>query len=141
LWPAAGYPRAPLIVEFAGADNPARGHNRHGSDETVVLWRYDRAAGEFRELGRVVAPGAIWMRLLEPLVREAMRAEMGIVATPDLESIRERISRMIRAELDLIPDTDRGRVLTLVHDELAGRIAEWMPDTNEWRTAPEFRRC
>jgi hypothetical protein len=125
LWPDGSFPRMPLVLEFAGAENPARGHNRRNSDETVILWRYHRDAGKFLEFGRVAGPGAIWARLMEPLVMEAMREEMGFAPAPDFDLIRERIIRMLRAELDLIGDRDRARLLTLVHDELAGRIAEW----------------
>jgi hypothetical protein len=128
LWPDGSYPRVPLIVEFAGAEHPARGWRRHECDETVILWRYERAQSQFAEVGRVLAPGAMWMRLLEPLVLDAMRSEFSGVPPPDFERIRERISRTIAAELDLIRDEDRARVLTAVHDELAGMIAEWSVD-------------
>jgi len=127
LWPNGTFPRTPLIVEFAGAENPARGHNRHLSDNTVILWRYERSEateGKFIEVGRVSAPGGMWAMLLEPLVRDAMAQESGFVAL-DFDLIRSRITRVIAAELDLVGNGDRARLLTLVHDELAGRIAEW----------------
>jgi hypothetical protein len=124
LWPDGTFPRAPLILEFAGALNPGRGHNRRKSDETAVLWRYDRAAGKWVELGRVAAPGAMWGRLLEPLVRNAMAEECGFVPL-DCDLVRSRIARVIAAELALVADRDRAQVLTLVHDELASRISEW----------------
>jgi hypothetical protein len=126
LWPDGTYPRTPLLVEHAGAENPGHGWNRHKSDNTVVLWRYDRMVGKFIELGRVAAPGGCWASLLEPLVRDALQQDAGaIIPAPDLDLIRVRITRFLSAELDLISDADRGRVLTLVHDELASRIAEW----------------
>lgn len=127
LWPNGTFPRTPLIVEFAGAENPGRGHNRHLSDNTVILWRYERSDaqdGKFIEVGRVSAPAGMWAMLLEPLVRDAMAKESGFVAL-DFDLIRSRISRVIAAELDLVGNGDRARLLTLVHDELAGRIAEW----------------
>lgn len=125
LWPDGTYPRTPLLVEHAGADNPARGWNRHKSDNTVVLWRYERVGSTFVEVGRVAAPAGMWAALLEPLVRDALARDAGVAPAPDLDLIRLRITRFLSAELDLIGDADRGRVLTLVHDELAGRIAEW----------------
>jgi hypothetical protein len=129
LWPDGTYPRIPLIVEHAGAENPARGWNRRQSDNTVVLWRYDRVKGGFEEVGRVAAPpGRLWAHLLEPLVRDALARDMGESPTPDLDLIRDRLSRFLAAEFDIIPEADRAAVLTLVHDELAGRIAEWMPE-------------
>ena len=69
----------------------------------------------------------MWAHLLEPLVRDALLRDMGEVTAPDLELVRERIARFLAAEFDIIPNADRARLLTLVHDELAGRIAEWMP--------------
>ena len=127
LWPSGAYPRKPLLIEFAGAENPAHGHNRHKSDNTVILWRYE--GGAFVELGRVHAPAAMWAPLLEPLVREAMALEAGRPAPPDVDLIRGRIARVLAAELDLVSDGDRVRILTLLHDELLGRIAEWcMPE-------------
>jgi hypothetical protein len=126
LWPDGTFPRNPIIVEFAGAISPARGWQRHQSEETAVLWRYDRELGEFHELGRVVAAAGMWARLLEPLVREAMQREAGISPVPDFDLIRERITRLLAAELDLLPeDRDRSRLLTIIHDELAFRMAEW----------------
>jgi len=118
-----------LIVEFAGADNPGHGHNRHGSDNTVILWRYERSGegvGVFLKLGQVVAPGAMWALLLEPLVRQAMWDDAGgNPPAPDVDLIRGRITAMLGAELDLVSDAQRASILTLVHDELAGRIAQW----------------
>lgn len=123
LWPDGAFPRVPLIIEFAGSEAPARGHNRHRSDNTVILWRYE--GGKFLEMGRVVAPSAMWAMLLEPLVREAMAREAGFSAPPDMDLIRDRITRVLAAELDLVADIHRARILTLIHDELSGRIAEW----------------
>jgi hypothetical protein len=126
LWPDGTYPRTPLLVEHAGAENPGKGWNRHNSDDTVILWRYDRAAGEFVEVGRVHAPpGLLWAHLLEPMVRDSLARDAGDVPAPDLTLVRERIVRFLAAEFDIIPEADRSRVLTLVHDELAVRIAEW----------------
>ena len=127
LWPDGSYPRRPLLVEFAGAENPARGWNRHRSPETVILWRYAREKTSWVEVGRVSGPAATGAMLMEPVVRVAM-AEEGGVPPVDLDLIRERIARVITAELDLVADVDRARVLCLVHDEIAGRIAEWMPE-------------
>jgi hypothetical protein len=131
LWPDGTFPRAPLILEFAGSLSPARGHNRRRSDETAVLWRYDRTPGKWVELGRVAAPGAMWARLLEPLVRDAMAKECGMVSL-DFDLIRSRIARVIAAELALVEDRDRAQLLTLVHDELASRISEWGEVGESW---------
>jgi hypothetical protein len=125
LWPDGTFPRVPLVVEFCGALKPAKGWNRHQSDETAVLWAYEKAQGEFLEIGRVAAPTGLWMRSLEPLVRDAMARELGELNQPDLEVIRTRITRVLAAELDLVAAADRSRLLTLVHDELAWRIVEW----------------
>ena len=73
----------------------------------------------------MLAPGGLWPRLLEPLVRDALARDMPTRMEPDLEMIQERITRLLQAELDLLSDADRARVLTLVHDELGSRIAEW----------------
>ena len=127
LWPDGSYPRNPLLVEHAGADKPGRGHNRHKSDNTAVLWRYERVAGKFLEVGRVAAPAGMWALLLEPLVRDTLARDAGDVPAPDVDLIRDRITRFLAAEFDIIPDSDRYRILTLVHDELASRIAEWTP--------------
>ena len=125
LWPDEDFPSAPLLLEFAGADRPARGWNRHKSDQTVILWRYDRDSGAWGELGRVSAPGAMWTAGIEPLVREALSEEYLDQVAPDLAAIRERIAAAISAELDVLSDErSRASVLTLVHDELACRISE-----------------
>ena len=124
LSPDASYPRRPLLVEFCGSLQPARGWNRHNSDETVILWIYDRAhGGAFREYGRVAAPAGSWMQLLEPLAREAMREELGAPRNLDVDLIRIRIARVIASELDRLDRADRARVLNVMHDELAARIA------------------
>jgi hypothetical protein len=124
LWPDGTFPRIPLLVEQAGAEKPARGWLRHKCDETVVLWRYQRDPGTFVEVGRVAAPGGLWPLLLEPLVRSAFEQDGGGHGPEDLALIRERISRFLHAELDRVTDADRGRVLTLVHDELASGIVD-----------------
>lgn len=129
LWPDGTYPATPLLLEHAGAENPGKGWARHQSDDTVVLWRYDRAKGEFVEIGRVAAPGGVWPQLMEPLARDWLSRDLNYQQPErDLELTRSRIMKFLAQELDAIPDADRARVLTLVHDELAGRIAEW----GEW---------
>lgn len=125
LWPDGTFPRHPLLLEFAGAEKPARGWNRHQSENTVILWVYERTSGEFLEVGRVHAPGGLWASLIEPLVRDCLSRDAGEPAAPDLDAIRARITRVLSAELNLITDSDRYRVLCVIHDELAGRIAEW----------------
>jgi hypothetical protein len=136
LWPDGRFPRVPLIVEHAGAEAPGRGWNRHRSDNTVVLWRYDRAGGKFAELGRVAAPAGEWMPMLEPLVRETLAKDGGLQPPPDFDLIRSRITRFLQNELNVVNDADRGRVLTLVHDELACRMTEWSPAAEVAATVP-----
>lgn len=127
LCPDGRFPRTPLLIEHAGAESPEKGWKRHKCDNTVILWRYDRELGEFGEVGRVAAPSGLWAALLEPLVRDALRRDAGGSPAPDVDLIRSRITRFLAAEFDIISDADRARVLCLVHDELAARIAEWTP--------------
>lgn len=128
LNPDGTYPRVPLLVEHAGSEAPEKGWNRHKCDNTVILWRYDRAEGKFEEVGRVAAPAGMWAMLLEPLVRDTLARDVsGCQVQPDIDLIRTRITRFLAAEFDIIPDADRGRILCLIHDELACRIAEWTP--------------
>jgi len=127
LWPDGRFPRVPLLVEHAGAEDPAKGWNRHKCDNTVILWRYDRENGKFLEVGRVAAQAGFWAVLLEPLVRDAMSRDRGECPALDVDLVRARITRFLAAEFDIIPDAERYRILTLVHDELACRIAEWAP--------------
>lgn len=138
LWPDGEYPRVPLLVEFAGADNPARGWKRHESDETVVLWRYDRERKEFIEVGRVQASRGLWAPLLEPLVRHSLAEYEGERPEPQIDVIRDRIGRFLQAELDVIAEHDRARILCMVHDELAARIAEWSSDSAQLARFGEF---
>lgn len=128
LWPDGTYPRIPLLLEHAGASKPAKGWNRHKSDNTVVLWRYDPPTARFLEIGRVEAPGGTWAMLMEPLIRDWLLKDADPETLQDLELLRARIVKFLAAELDPLSDRDRVQVLVAVHDELAGRIAEWSPE-------------
>jgi hypothetical protein len=68
LWPDAGYPAEPLLVEYAGSDRSGSGHRR--SSHTYLLWRLDPVRFEWVEIARAAAVGIEWV---DPLKSVALR--------------------------------------------------------------------
>lgn len=118
LWPAAHFPRVPLILEFAGIAKPGWGHKR--SSHTYVLWQY--RDGAFVELVRVSAYGNEWLEAIRGPALNALR-------DPEIESAHraadaaKRVYAAVNAELRYLDFEARGHFISRLYEDAAGRLA------------------
>lgn len=127
LWPTPHYPRAPLLVEYAGRTGRdangrrAAGHNR--SRDLYVLWRFDAARREWDEVARVETEGPEWFEYFAPIVaREIIPPDVDHVA--EARAATGRLAALIDGELDELADEGRDRALGFLYDQIAARLAE-----------------
>jgi hypothetical protein len=131
LWPDSHYPLVPLLIEFAGTDGlaangkPARGHNR--ARDIRILWRFDRARGEWDEVTRITSDGSHWYADLAPIVEreliEAPRDHAG-----EARAAAGRLAALIDGALDQLTEEGREHALAFLYDEVAARFAGTMRD-------------
>ena len=120
LWPAAHFPRVPLLLEHAGIAKPGRGHNR--SSYTYVLWRFNRVTRNFDELVRCAAYGNEWLEAIRVPALNALRdperpqSALGAAAA-------KRVSAAVEGELRYLEFEARGHFVSRLFDEVAGRLA------------------
>lgn len=124
LRPSADFPETPIVLEYSHAEARGIPGNRR-RDGLYVLWRWERQAGSWRELGRARSVAWEWAIDLRPLalraLAEARSRPPGVEAVPDLGLIAARISEFIEKELCILPALQQARVLAALHDELAKR--------------------
>jgi len=115
LRPSPDWPEHPCLLECAGISKAGRGHNR--SELLYSLWQYDHDRHDWMELGRASSQTWTWAADLAPLAKRAM-GERAV----DLGDIVYRIHIFLAAEMDRVPEGQRGMVAAIAHDALA---AEW----------------
>ena len=123
LHPAEHYPADPIVVEWV--TSPLSRARPGGGRALHILWRYE--SGEWHQLGSIEARGCdgSWALHLAPLAIAAL-CEQGSnlpAALPNLPQIQVEISTYLDRVLDPLEESERAHVLTVVHDELAARIA------------------
>jgi hypothetical protein len=124
LWPSDEYPLTPLLLECADNPDNLRGHKANQADSLWILWTY--RDGEWHELGRSLCRSWQWVWDLKPIGLRAMaEARGGVVVKvePDLDAISARITLLLDQELAAVGPTDRSKVLCVIHDQLASRVA------------------
>lgn len=135
LWPDAHYPLVPLLIEFAGTDGlaangkPARGHNR--ARDLRILWRFDRARGEWDEVTRITSEGSHWYADLAPIVERELGLPDMYAPRDDVEDAREEVGRLaalIDGALDELTEGGREHALAFLFDAVAARFAGTMRD-------------
>jgi hypothetical protein len=113
------YPDTPVLLEYAQVRAQAkRGHNRR--EQLYVLWRLDLVSYEWLELGRSQSMSWEWAVDLRPL---AVRALARPQVMPDLVAVQNRIVAALARELDSLEAAQQARVLGIIHDQLACRVA------------------
>lgn len=123
LHPTAAYPETPILLEYMrGAAYGIPGRRR--TDSIYILWRYDREANLWRELGRAVSFAWEWAAELRPLAVRALReARQGLVEVmPDFVAIAARIAMFLDRELKSLETPHRNRILGVLHDQFAARL-------------------
>jgi hypothetical protein len=121
--PAAELREHPVCLEFAGPQGTWR--ERHHENEGLwILWRWDWADREWREIARALAVGSEWALILrEPAIR-ALQSP-GETADPHNRGreVSEQVLAAIESALAPEPPAVRRAVLCAVYDRMAGRLA------------------
>lgn len=122
LRPTLEYPETPIILEQSLA--PAHGIPGHRRCDTVIiLWRWDATLNGWRELGRTVSVGWEWALEMRPLAIRALAEAHGrTVVFIDELAIVSRISEFLDHEVSVLAPSDRLRLLSVIHDQLAMRL-------------------
>jgi hypothetical protein len=121
LRPGPEYPETPVVLEYATLPAPGR----HRRDSVYILWRWDAAAGEWRELARSICESWQWASDLRPVAVRALkeaRSAAVLQIVPDVRVVAARIAEVLERELRGLEPHDRFRVVSLLHDRLAARL-------------------
>jgi hypothetical protein len=118
LWPAAGYPQIPLLLECAGPE-------RHRREYLYILWRYDPGSGEFREVARTASENRDWTLDLGPITKRVIDPPRPVAVDP--EAVCRRLCTLLDDELGPLNRDARRVVLLAVYDQLAGRVVDLPP--------------
>lgn len=118
LWPAAHFPRVPLLLEFAGIATPGWGHKR--SSHTYVLWQYRK--GSFVELVRSVAFGNEWLEAIRAPALNALR-DPAITAARRAAEAAKRLHAAVDNELSYLDFEGRGHLVSRLYEDAACRLA------------------
>lgn len=117
--PTIEYPEVPVLLECAGIAKPGRGHNR--SEYLYILWQWCPIRNAFVELARSSSVASEWATDLEIPARRAIGERR---PEPDPGDVRRRIADYLSRELERALPPDRFRILAVIHDELASRMAQ-----------------
>jgi hypothetical protein len=121
LWPSEKAPRIPIVLECASVPGQGkRGHNRR--EWLYILWRYSPDQNEWTEIGRSFSVAWEWACELRPLAVRALR--QGPTVAINFLEVQRRIRALLDQELNGLEDPARWGVLSILHDQLACRVAE-----------------
>jgi hypothetical protein len=121
LWPAAHFPRIPLLLEFAGILHA--GVSRQARQpHTYVLWQYDLARREFRELVRCSAHGIEWLDAIRAPALNALR-DPGRESALTAAEAAKRVHEAVDAELRYLDFEARGHFISRLYESAACRLA------------------
>lgn len=119
LWPTPEYPAIPILLEYAGNDQSGRGHRR--SNDIYLLWRYDAAAGAWRELIRCTSQGADWIEQMKPIaLREIARSAEPIDARHAAD-VSGRVLGVLDQALERLGSDERHLVMAFVYQAFSAR--------------------
>lgn len=112
-------PEPAILLECAGSVGGGRGHRR--APFLYVLWQFDRATGEWRELARVASVDADWTRDLGPIAARALSPPRPLLVDPG--AVAHRLMLSLEEELEPFDQAVQRVILLRVYDELAARAA------------------
>jgi hypothetical protein len=125
LHPEPHYPRCPIVLECA--TSPLSVGKPGGGRVLYVLWKYDSENRQWREIARAEIPAANWSWVIDlaPLAVRALEEQGANVPAvlPNLLRIENRIVAFLDRTLNGLEDQDRAEVLSVIHNQLAARIA------------------
>ena len=120
LWPAAHFPRVPLLLEFAGIAVPGWGHKR--SSHTYVLWQLDIPKMVWIELVRSVAHGNEWLEAIRAPALNALR-DPEVTAARRAAEAAKRVHTCVDTELSYLDFEGRGHLISRLYEAAACRLA------------------
>lgn len=125
LRPGSQYPEIPLLLECAGVQNPRDGRpsSRHWPT-LYILWRFDPAKQEWREVARAQSESWDWAADLQPIAKRLLlEGRGGVEVFRGADQVAHRIGHAIETELMSLSPIDRSRALGILHDQLCSRFA------------------
>lgn len=118
LWPQPDSPRIPLLLEYAGADDPGWGHHR--TPGTYILWIWEEDA--WRELARTTAHSWEWCIVLGPVAERVIQEGCASGSSPEPHWAKaDRIMAVVERSISLTPPADQLHLMCLIHDRLAAK--------------------
>jgi hypothetical protein len=119
LRPSDEWPAMPVLLEFVMVMVEQGKLGRKRAEQQYVLWRFDGYV--WIELGRAQSPSWQWAIDLRELAVRALA--QGPEVMPDLAAVQARIAAAIARELEGLEGELQSRVLGIVHDQIACRVA------------------
>jgi hypothetical protein len=124
LRPDDRFPETPVLLEYTPGEayGPA---GRRRRDAIYILWLYNQAKDDWREMGRAVSYSWEWAVELRPLAARTLkeaRSSVEIAKLTDVPAIAERIATFLDHELTPLDPCDRLRVIGVLHDQFASRL-------------------
>ena len=120
LCPGPGWPEVPLLLECAGPGGTGWGHRRRPT--LYILWRYDPAAGEFREVARMASQNRDWTLDLGPIARRLLRPPGPVLIDP--EGLSRRLIAALDREMEPLDREAQRIVLLAFYDRVASRVVQ-----------------
>jgi hypothetical protein len=111
-----------LVLECAGAGGEGWGHRRRPT--VYILWQYDPAAGEFREIARVASENRDWTLDLGLIARRALHPPQPVLVDP--EGCCRRLFELLDHEIEGLDRPSRRSVLLALYDRAASRLVNFM---------------
>jgi hypothetical protein len=115
-----------VLLEYAGftgaprRDESGWGHRRCA--DLYILWRYDRARGEWAELARARSVNWEWALDLRPIARRALEGPPP--EPPEERTAIARVLSLVDAEIEGAGHQTLLDVMAALHDRLAARVCE-----------------
>jgi hypothetical protein len=111
-----------LVLECAGGEGNGRGHRRRPT--VYILWQYDPAAGEFREIARVASHTHDWTLDLGPVARRALHPPAPVLVDP--EGCCRRLFAQLDQEIEEMDRAARRSILLALYDRAASRLVNFI---------------
>ena len=108
-----------LALECCGPLPGGRGHNR--APTLYILWKYDRATGEWREIARAASVERDWTLDLGPIASRELKPPRPVLV--DTEASARRIMEAVERELEPLEFRAQGLVIRALQDRLAAGMA------------------
>jgi hypothetical protein len=108
-----------LLLECAGAEPGGRGHVR--APTLYLLWRYDRVAGQWREVARAASVGRDWTLDLGPIARRELEPPRPVLVDPEVAA--DHVLAALDKELAPLRREAQCLVVRAVYDRFAARVA------------------